>query len=375
MLMVLAVESSGSDAAPRLLRPWLADLALNRVPMLQAHDAGTVYLNVSSDALAEVALRFARTQSGGSVTALLDCGARAFDWRPALDAASSALGFAHGPVFVNHSMEAAAREVAAWADAHAAEAEDARVLRVVADCGGACADAATAAFGRAGVPVVVGDTACAAASDYTLAAAMAASLLPGGGHALALFSCPQAPTNTYDDRLSCTGFFNVSEGETFEGAISECLSAPSLPELEACVQVVLGVLDVPDHFACYLDGSGRNASVPFERLRAWLAACAAVPLPSGPGQRGLLLSLQGCWAQNVQSTVLSFLHDSSLLLDDTRAAFNSGALLEWVAVSGNGSAPLLQNVNLVGLNNVCDGAGPALLAELRRRLPQKPAQR
>ena len=72
------------------------------------------------------------------------------------------------------------------------------------------------------------------------------------------------------------------------------------------------------------------------------------------------MSLQGCWAQNVQSTILSFLHGSSLLLDESRAEFNSAPLLAWL--------PQLQHVNQVGLNAVCD-SGPALLAALRKRLP------
>ena len=355
--VLLSALTPAQGPAERLLRPWLADAPLNQFPMLQAHDAGTVYLSIA-DALAEIANRFARTQSGGNVTALLDCGARAFDWRPSVNA-SGFLGFAHGPLFVPHAMEAAAGEVVAWANAHAAEAEDALVLILAADCDGECRAAATAAFARAGLPVAD----CGAAADFTLSAAMAAARLPGGGHAVVLYECAMAPVNTYDDRLSCTGFFNVSEGEAFEAEIAECTSAPSLQELLACVQALVGIADVPDHFACYTDGSGKNETVPFERLLAWLEETSASPLPSGPGERGLLSSIQGCWAQNVQSTVLSFLHGASLLLDDTRAEFNSRALLEWVSAGGP-----LKHVSLVGMNNVCGGAGPQLLAALRGRL-------
>jgi hypothetical protein len=281
-----------------LLRPWLADLPLNTFPLLQAHDAGTVYL-AQSDPLAEVALRFARTQSGGSVTALLDCGARAFDWRPALNA-SGFLGFGHGPVFVGHAMVDAAREVAAWASAHAAEAEDALVLILAADCDGACKAAAAAGFAAAGIPVLGGSAGCALASDLTVASAMAASQLAGGGH-----------------------------------------------------------------------GTGRNESFAFGQLLAYNANVTAAPLPSGPGERGLLSSIMGCWAQNTQSTILSFLHDSSLLLDDTRSQFNSVALLDWVR-SGNATHPrLLEHLSLVGSNNVCDGGG-AIWEELKKRLPAAP---
>jgi len=351
-----------------LLRPWLADAPLNSIPFIQAHDAGTVYLN-ATNALDDVFVRFAQTQSGGGVAALLDCGVRAFDWRPSL-AADGSLGFAHGPEFVNHSMAAAAREVAAWARSHAAEEEDALVLLIVADCNGAACDAAAAAaFAAAGIPLLAGAEGCAVASDLTLGAAVAAGALAGGGAALAIANCPGAPENTYDDRLSCTGFLNVTEGEAFEALVAGCVAAPSAAELAACLAAVADIADVPAHFACYADGTGRDAGVPFARLAAWLAQTAAAPPPAARGSRGLLVALQGCWAQNVQSTVLSFLHDSSLLLDETRADFNADALLGWIA-----AAPprRMEHVNLLGVNGACSGAGPALLAELRKRLPGPP---
>ena len=340
-----------------MLRSHLSDLPLNNFPFIQAHDAGTTYLQPNS-LLSEIAARFARTQNGANISQLLDCGALSFDWRPALS--GSFLGFAHGPIFVNFSMLAAAEEVVAWANAHAAGAEDALVLLNVADCDGACEAAALAAFAAAGLPAVSG-AGCVAASDYTLGAAFAAAALAGGGHALALVNCPGAPINTYDDRLSCTGFFNVTQGEAFEAAVSACLSAPSPAELLACVEVVGGIADVPDHFACYTDGSGKNSSTPFARLLAWLVETSSVPPPSGAGQRGLLVSLQGDWAQNTQSTILSFLHDSSLLLDESRAGFNA-ALAGWVEQGG-----LLQHVNQLGMNAVCNG-GQRVLQALRRRL-------
>ena len=149
------------------------------------------------------------------------------------------------------------------------------------------------------------------------------------------------------------------------------VSAPSLQELLACVEALVGIADVPDHFACYTDGTGRNESFAFGQLLAYNANVTAAPLPSGPGERGLLSSIMGCWAQNTQSTILSFLHDSSLLLDDTRSQFNSVALLDWVR-SGNATHPrLLEHLSLVGSNNVCDGGG-AIREELKKRLPAAP---
>ena len=64
--------------------------------------------------------------------------------------------------------------------------------------------------------------------------------------------------------------------------------------------------------------------------------------------------------------MLSFLYNSSLILDDVRANFNLVTLPGWLDV--NPKIPrTLQYVNLVGVNNVCDN-GPALAAILKMRL-------
>ena len=191
-----------------MIRPWLSDVGLNQWPMLQAHDAGTGYLR-PDDVRQDIVFRFTKTQEG-NMTSQLSCGIRAFDWRPSLQGES--LGFAHGPVFVNHSMQSAAEEVIAWANAHSEEREDGLVILVVADCNGqACWNATSEVFMAVGLPFLSGGEGCAMASNLTLGAAMAAAALPGGGYALALMGCPSAPVQTYDDRCSCTGFFNITE--------------------------------------------------------------------------------------------------------------------------------------------------------------------
>ena len=372
-----------ASVAATLLRPHLADLPLSMWPILQTHDTGTVYLS-ASNAVDEIIYRFTRTQSAANVTGLLDCGARAFDWRPELQ--NGALGFFHGPVFINHSMQAAAQEVVDWANAHASEQEDALVLVMSADCGGDCAAAAEAAFVAVGMPVLSGADGCAVASDFTLQAAMDAAKLAGGGHAVALINCPSSPTNTYDEDLSCTGFLGLNASEAaatqarFGAAWRDCRAAAAAAAVDEREHALRGCLharlalpaptgacpELPDVYACYTPAHcGSNASYAFNRLKAFNEQVTSVPLPTAPGQRGLLTSIQGCWAQNDVSTVISFLYNSSLVEDDSRADFNAVALPAWLAAA----APrILQNVNLVGLNNVCD-AGPALAAVLKQRLP------
>ena len=95
-LPIIAALAVGAAA---LLRPHLADMPLSMWPILQTHDTGTVYLHADNP-VDEIVYRFTRTQNANNVTALLDCGARAFDWRPELN--GNTLGFFHGPIFVNH---------------------------------------------------------------------------------------------------------------------------------------------------------------------------------------------------------------------------------------------------------------------------------
>ena len=348
-----------------LLRPKNADLALNLWPMIQAHDAGTVYLR-PSNLIDDIVYRFTRTQNADSVSELLDCGVRAFDWRPSLQ--DGVLGFAHGPVFINHSMELAAAEVVSWANNHSAEQEDALVVLVVADCNSdACVTAANAAFAAVGMPAVGGSAGCAAASDYTLSTAMAASALAGGGHAIAIVNCPLAPETSYDEERSCLGFLPASErSSSLSAALAACMRSD---DVRACAEHVSGCNGpcpaIPDTYACYTDGSGRNASYAFNRLRDWLNQTAAVAPPSAAGQRGLFVELQGCWAQNDASTVLSFLYNSSLLDDDARAEFNRGFLMD--AIQADANPRTMENIGLLGINAACDG-GPEILAELRKRV-------
>jgi len=367
LLTTLALSSSITTSHhPFLLRPYLVDLPLSAFPMLQAHDAGTVYLDQNDQTLDEIIYRFTRTQDATNVTQLLNCGIRAFDWRPSYT--DGILGFAHGSIFVNHSMQSAAEEIFQWASDNAAEAEDSLVILVVADCNSQeCNDLAEAAFKAEGIPVIVGDAECAVASDFTLGSVMTASQLSRGGHAIAIMNCPSSSIPTYDDTLSCTGFVNSTEGAAFEAAIEECISLSSPQAFLDCVEVIVGVIDVPDHYACYLDGSGKNMSIAFNRLQNYLILTAAKPLPTAPGSRGLLTSLEGCWAQNDASTILSFLHNSSLILDESRAQFNKEFLLDTIRF-GNATHPrLLDNINLVGINGACNG-GSDLLVELRKRL-------
>jgi hypothetical protein len=88
VVQVLANQAGAQGQGAGLRRPWLANLPFNQFPMLQSHDAGTGYLNYSTgDPVTDIINRFTKTQEE-PITGQLDCGARAFDWRPYLDPAT-----------------------------------------------------------------------------------------------------------------------------------------------------------------------------------------------------------------------------------------------------------------------------------------------
>ena len=65
-------------------------------------------------------LEWTQTQPGG-LSAQLDCGARAFDARPAVDRLTGHLVWHHGGVIVPHNFSASLEEVVSWCAAHPTE--------------------------------------------------------------------------------------------------------------------------------------------------------------------------------------------------------------------------------------------------------------
>ena len=418
VLLMVVVGALAETSQQSLARPWLADLPINRWPVVQAHDAATGYL-AATNIIEDVVYAWTRTQ-GGNFTSQLACGARSLDWRPAIatdsKTNSTELVFHHGPITIPHSMLAGAQEVVAWANRPgASQTEDELVMLSVWDCvGDGCWDAALAAFKQAGLPAITG-AACDAATNWTLADAMAAAALPGGGHVVALVNCPYWGLQTYNGRIGCTGFKNYTLGSEFISQVSECgsvfdeahrtnlltpvdatLSEPlrllalmdrvnavskrragqsawalageptptsstiSWPQIEACLEAGVEILDSSEHYACY-NGSSTQA-IPFGILKAWNTKMAAQDPPPA-----LLYWLQGAWAEHIASIVFGFLHKSSLLLDETRSSLNA-RYTEWIATPGL----FKYYPGGVGINAVCDG-GQDMLDTLREQLPAAPA--
>jgi len=381
-----------------LARTWLADLPINRFPMVQAHDCGTGYLD-PTNVVEDIVYAWTKTQEG-NVTSQVQCGARSFDWRPAM--LNDTVVFHHGPITIPHSMKDAAAELVAWSQRPGAnQTEDELVLLSVWDCvGDGCDGAAVDALEAAGIPVMGGAAKCAEATNWTLEQAMAASKLPGGGHIAALFNCPYWGLQTYNGRIGCTGFTNYSQGTQFESDVSTCISMFSsglvqrsgdLPEVDelfaailrahdlpmvgyaadgptidwskalACIEAAVDILDAKAHYACY-DGSS-SQDIPFGILSSWNKNMTAIQPPHDPN---LLYWLQGAWAEHTASVILGFLHGSSLLDDETRSQLNA-RVIDWT----NSQTQSKFYPGGWGINAVCDH-GNALAAAMLNRLPGPP---
>ena len=85
---------------------------INQWPMIMAHDAASTYLSESG-----IIKPWAKTQPSGGANGLLNCGARAFDWRPFLQPDGTIYAY-HGDITIKHAMEKSLDEMIGWANAN-----------------------------------------------------------------------------------------------------------------------------------------------------------------------------------------------------------------------------------------------------------------
>lgn len=290
------------------------DLPLNQWPMIEAHDSATGYLPIGP---LHVVNAWAVTQPSDTQTAIttqLNCGTRAFDWRPKVNNKGD-LVMHHGAVEVGHAMADAAKEMVEWAAANSAD-ED-LILLAVTDCEGAdCYAKAQAVLTDAGVPTHIVD--CSALQGMTLGKALELSKLPGGGHLLPIYDCVDG---NYHPEVTCSGYTNQDKSE---------------------------------FYTCYTDS--KHKDFPVQRMFDHLDKVSQAGAPS----TGRAWSMQALWQESADSVVIGTLHGSSLLKDEERSQLNS----QITAAVKSGRFP---NINLLEVNNVCDG-GSELLAALRARV-------
>jgi len=310
--------------------------------MIMAHDAATTYLE---GGLLHPINTWAKTQADGGFAGMLGCGARAFDFRVAMDGGE--LKFHHGSVTVDHLVDAALDEIVEWANANAKSAEEIVLLHAFTCSGDGCDAALSASLAAHHISFV---TDCAELSGLSLQDAAARAKLPGGGLVLAVKDCL---VDHYVENVACSGYgstakspANVSAAEGEPSAVVRAEGAPSV-ELDAVESDSL-------IYTCYADSSSKD--FPLNRMWSYLADVST----TGPPSNGYLYSHQALWQETEASVVVGVTHASSLIGDEEGSKLN--ALLAARVTSG---AWDVSAANLVEINNVCDG-GPALLAALRK---------
>lgn len=318
---------------------------LNEWPMIQAHDAATTYL---ARGKLHPINAWTKTQADGGVTGMLDCGARAFDWRPRL--AKGKLIMHHGPISVKHSMNVSLGEMLHWAGSKGTSKHDLLVLVINQSDGDGCDAAVRSLLNQRRISYI---TDCSRLRGLTAAAAFDLGALPGGG-AIVATSCFQS---NYDKTVACSGFGSKLEGELavpvevgvgvarVEGPIGRPTSHLPRAGLNATAKAAM--------YTCYSDS--RSKAFPVERMWTYINQITA----AGPPENGSLYSVQTLWQETPNSIVVGEFHASSLLKDEEKSGLN--VMLADAITSGQWNA---SRIGQVKVNNVCDG-GAQLLAALR----------
>lgn len=254
--------------------------------------------------------QWAKTQPDGGPAALMDCGIRAFDWRPQINSDGSII-MHHGGVKINHPMSDALDAMVAWANNHTA-VEDIVILYVTDTAGGDQSNVISLLASKN----ITSIANCSDLKGLTVADAAERGQIPGGG---AILAVPGCLVSNYDPSVACSGFG--------DGSIE---------------------------YTCYADSSSK--SFPLNRMWAYLDKVAS----AGPPADGSLFTSQGIWQESTDSVIVGETHLSSLLLDETRSQLNS--LLAQRMASGVWN---VSRAGIVEINNACDG-GVQLLEALRK---------
>jgi hypothetical protein len=275
-----------------------SNLPLNRVVMLQPHDAATGELSEQRD---KIVARWTRTQNG-TIPQQLECGARALDYRPFLSD-DGELYAHHGPIVIYKSMRETLQEIQEWGRKNPSEL----ILMSLSHCvtqrfenayyADECREAAVALLNELNIYTI---TDCAAFASMTYADALS------HGTILAEFECSYG---FWDPSNTCYGMQNGTE------------------------------------YACYTSPlEADNTAIPWTHMTNFLTSNTATV----PVDNGVPWGIGGNWQSSAQSDVLGTLHNSSLLQDEVRSEIN-----QWLADSIR--AGLFKNLNLLGVDNVCDG--------------------
>jgi len=288
------------------------DKPLREFPMVMSHDAATSMLDVKLNVVGA----YTQTQADGELFSQLDCGARAYDYRPYLKKDGSLIAH-HGSIKVESAMRGSVQGVMDWLakPAHSNELVVLYVSHCLADGDDAtqearCIEAAAALLAEMGVSSIRGD--CSPLSSLTVGEALERGKLPQGGSLLAIFDCTN---ENFVQSVNCWGVHDKRE------------------------------------YCCY----GKRKEVAWSALTSYLNSTAS-PLATAADN---LWVMQAHWQSSAVSVPLGDLHRSSVLKDENKAQVNA-----WLAQALRDKAFPFKTLNLVELDNVCDG-GLEVLAALQ----------
>ena len=279
-----------------------AEKMLNSYPMIMAHDAASGEIDPDRD---HVVMDWTRTQSTGLV-GQLDCGARSFDYRPYLK--GDVLFAHHGPVVVHKTMSSSVEEIKRWCNENPEEL----VVLYVTSCDGddGCMDKAKTLLMEQGVYTV---SDCDELQTLSVSQAQSFGHLKYGGSLIAVVECT---TSNYDPTLNCYG----------------------------------------KSFCCYDSWPADSSAQAWDPFKSYMTTTTASdPTTSSPN----LWMAQAHWQSDAWSVSAGTLHNSSLLLDESRSGMN--AWVEQSVLAGD-----FKYLNILELDNVCDN-GQNILAALRKQ--------
>lgn len=263
------------------------------------------------------------TQTPGTFTNQLNCGARAFDLRAKVS--GSSLIAHHGAIGIQHAISDILTEVVQWAGQNPTEL----VLVYGSHCAGTnCTQMFKDALSSAQIPLIEGGD----VAGLTLGTALTRGRLPKGGSVLAIYGDVD---ENYQPNITCFGdLLGHASNDTHRTSLSASVDQPR------------------STFSCF----GSNSDMAFDPLWTYMTQqCGALAKYSS----GLWMA-QAHWQNSASTIAQGEVRNSCILRDESKAGVNA-KLAQKIS---QGSFP---NINLLEVDNLCGGSGPALLSALRSR--------
>jgi len=288
--------------------------------MIMSHDSATSYYNTNTCARTTELSNYVMTQVPGTFTTQLNCGARAFDLR--LKADGSRLIAHHGAISIKHAISDILAEVMQWAGQNPTEL----VLVYGSHCTGTnCEQMFKDTLSSAQIPRIEASD----VASLTLGTALTRGHLPKGGSVLAVWGDVE---ENYQPNITCYGdLLGHASNDTNRTSLSAGLDKPR------------------SKFSCY----GSDSQMAFDPLWKYMTEQCGVQ------HEGLWMA-QAHWQNGASTIAQGIVEGSCILKDESKSGVNQ-------KLAQKISQGLFPNINLLEVDDLCGGDGPALLNALRSR--------